>query len=694
MFRDDRLNEEYGEELPLVEEHGGEGSLITGHSIMKSGFGGRFPSDRRFRVLFAWSVSAFMMFFMLVFFAWLWVVVLFDTGFHDALVAQAVISSPKSLGYPLFVTSPGASPDLPPFYEAWYFFNLTNADDVRLRGHHPHVEQLGPYIYSMVKLKYNISWNEDGSVISFRECESWNYEPALTQQGCPSCDPDRDIVVNVNPGYIGAVASAGGELLLTQGFTGPAMARVFTFLETTFATDTEALHSTAALAAQEASLQGPSPGFFATWANATEAPSEEWNGMLVSFAGTPSGISLEAAQQLFTAGHPYSLLSTSTLSYQAWGTAAQGVNATSRSAMRALLEETFGLSEAQVAMLCTWLRLQFWPLLVEPPLLSQFGVPCLQMLAYVQWGTGNVTPTDKKGHHVSVQSLYPDEPFLGKPEFALWADSQPAALMSWQDAVKLWGDLTTCSGPPDLKKGLFNANNWAAFALYGGAPANMSVLEEVWGITSAAQLRLLELYFADMADKFAQPYMVYLDSIGGGLITARSAGSWAFQAIDPLVLLLKPLSSDVALQPNVSTDFQCFHDISTRIASYDTGKNDISMIANTLSYGGMTEWPLGWYNTSYPQYQVHGVNSEGQFQPFLPPNQDLLVFDNNFMRTLTLNHIENVTIQGVDAYRYTISPSNFYAPDYRFSINDPKFQGFANVTGPKQGGIFSFSLSL
>ena len=690
MFDHDHdLNEEHELAHPLDHD-----DFLLGTDLWRSGFGGSFPKDRRFRTLFAWSVSAFMMFFLLVFFAWLWVAVLFDTGFHDAIVGQAVISSPQSPGYADFMLSPGETPDLPPYYEYWYFFNLTNAEDVRLRGRRPHVAQVGPYVYSMVKKKYNMSWSPDETVINYRECESWIYVPELT---CAGCDPDKDIIFNVNPGYMGAIANAGGELPLTQAFTGPSMGRVFSFLETVFVQDTVAWTSTGVLASQEQLLGGPSDQFFATWANATVPPDAQWDAMLVSAqSGQPSGISLASAQLLFSPAHPYSLLNPDPSAYRLWAQAAPpaadtlAANATQDA--RALLQATFALSAQQTAMVCDWLRAQFWPASVVPPLLSQHGVPCLQYLAYVQWGTGAVSPTAKDGQHLSVQELYPARGFLAKPEFALWGDDSLPSQMAWQDAVKLWGDLTTCgpTGRPDLGLGLFNANNWAVFALYAGAPANLTMLDDTWGIKSGKQLRLLELYFADMADKFAQPDMAELAEIGGGVITFRTVNQWAWQAIDPLLVFLKPLSSDVALQPNITTDFQCFHDIRTRIASYYTGKGDISQVGGTISYGGMTQFPPDWYNASYPPYQIHGTNSEGQFEPFFPAGQDIQVFDNNFMRTLTLNHVDNVTIKGVFSYRFTLSPSNFYSPNYPFNMNDPNFQGFANLSGPQQGGMFFF----
>lgn len=628
-------------------------------------------------------MAAFLMFFVFVFFAWMWVVVLFDPGFNGVIRSQIVVDSPQSAGWEDFLTSPSdGKPDIPPYYELWWFYNLTNVEEIK-QGHNPVVKEVGPYVYSQIKIKINISFPDDGNVIRYRQCESWQWEPELSaREGCVDCDPDRDIITNVNPGYMGAIAQAGGEVALSQGFTGPSMAKIFAFMNRVFVPDIFAFNTTGQLPARQHLLlplvSSSLPEFYDVWANATQLPNSSWAGMLVSLdADAPSGISLATAQELWNARQVYSLLNTELESYLMWGSAVTG-----NTSAQNFLAAKFALSEQQTTMLCSWLRDQFWPLWVEPSVLSQFGVPDKSALPYVQWGLGTVSPVDKKGKHLSIQAMYPSENFGAKPEFALWGAVLPGATMNWPNAVQLWGNLThPLAGNP---LGLFNAENWAYFAQYA-FPVNLTALGTIWGISSNVQLRVLELYFADMGDKISQPNMAYLASIGGGVITSRTVNSWAWKAIDPLLLFLKPESADVALQGNLTSIEECLISPKVGLDNYNTGKDKINTIGNTLTFLNMSVLPASWYNESYPPVPVHGVNSAGQFQPFLHNQKDLFVFDNNFIRTLKLTHYSNITVKGVNAFRYMLANDNFLAPNYRYNINKPEFQGFCNLSGPQQG---------
>lgn len=66
--------------------------------------------------------------------------------------------------------------DVPvPIYLRFYFFNLTNPEDVYdLKK--PILEELGPYTFREERKKVNITWNENGTV-SYRQIKRWYYQP-------------------------------------------------------------------------------------------------------------------------------------------------------------------------------------------------------------------------------------------------------------------------------------------------------------------------------------------------------------------------------------------------------------------------------------------------------------------------------------------------------------------------------------
>jgi CD36 family len=512
-----------------------------------------------------------------------------------------------------------------------------------------------------------VTFSEDGNVVSYVLCQGWHYNAEVSERnGCTGCNPDTDVIHNLNPGYFGAIANAGGELALTQAMTGPAMRRIFDFLETRFVQDTVARHSALSLPERKASLtvDGDSDAFYATWANATVLPSANWTGMLVSAgAPEPSGIGLDSARHLFDALRESSLTNADADSYSLWSEAvALRGDARANARNLAHIEVSFALSARQAQMVLDWLAAGYWPTSVEPALRERYGVERTTQLAYVQWGEASVSPDGK-----SVAELYPGEHFASKPEFALW--SRHAATMTAADAEKLW----------DGSIGLFVALNWAVFAEYAAPPPNLEKLAAVWGIESKAQLTFLELYFANAADKFGQPMMVELARAGGALMAHRSPNEWAWHAVDPLLVVLQPESADVALQGNDTSPDAC---LAARPPDYFlTGANDTALVGQELTFDGMAEFPSSWYAFTY---HVHGSNSDGQFVPQMEPDTDLYVFDNNFMRTLKATHIANTTIRDVKVYKFWLSPENFDVPQPDFYMRDG-FQGFCNLTGPQQG---------
>lgn len=107
--------------------------------------------------------------------------ILLATVAHDELVSyieeqlenQFLITSPSSGTYPSFQDS--TNPNAGQVYSNYWFYNITNPDAV-LQGAAPEVVEIGPVRYLYYNTKYNISWENDGEIVSYKEYQ--RYFPA------------------------------------------------------------------------------------------------------------------------------------------------------------------------------------------------------------------------------------------------------------------------------------------------------------------------------------------------------------------------------------------------------------------------------------------------------------------------------------------------------------------------------------
>lgn len=85
-----------------------------------------------------------------------------------------------------------------------YFFNITNIDAVNRGKAKPRMRQMGPYIYRMVWVKDNITFNDNGTV-SFLEKITFHFDAENTEGS------EGDLVTTVNVPYLAAL-----HLMLSQ----------------------------------------------------------------------------------------------------------------------------------------------------------------------------------------------------------------------------------------------------------------------------------------------------------------------------------------------------------------------------------------------------------------------------------------------------------------------------------------------
>ncbi|KAF2363795.1 CD36 family, partial [Trinorchestia longiramus] len=105
--------------------------------------------------------------------------VLITVGIVVPLLLPAVVNGQLDK---MFVLSPN-SPTIEsfiepsvPFQQAFYFFNVTNADEI-LIGKKPRVEEVGPFFYEEKFQRQDINWNVMKSSVSYRKNSTFRFVP-------------------------------------------------------------------------------------------------------------------------------------------------------------------------------------------------------------------------------------------------------------------------------------------------------------------------------------------------------------------------------------------------------------------------------------------------------------------------------------------------------------------------------------
>ncbi|XP_067894635.1 lysosome membrane protein 2-like [Heterodontus francisci] len=80
----------------------------------------------------------------------------------------------------------------PPIYMQFYFFNVTNPDEV-LNGGKPFLEEKGPYTYREYQPKENVTFVDDGEMVSAMTSKTYVFVPELSKG-----DPETDLIRTVN----------------------------------------------------------------------------------------------------------------------------------------------------------------------------------------------------------------------------------------------------------------------------------------------------------------------------------------------------------------------------------------------------------------------------------------------------------------------------------------------------------------
>ncbi|XP_067010074.2 protein croquemort [Anabrus simplex] len=87
----------------------------------------------------------------------------------DAIVRKELTISPSSKSYQIWKYTPV------PMTLEFYFFNWTNPEDIRKPGTKPNLVQMGPYVFTEVHEKVNLTWNPNNT-ISYKQIRRWYFD--------------------------------------------------------------------------------------------------------------------------------------------------------------------------------------------------------------------------------------------------------------------------------------------------------------------------------------------------------------------------------------------------------------------------------------------------------------------------------------------------------------------------------------
>ncbi|GFU56970.1 scavenger receptor class B member 1 [Nephila pilipes] len=115
-------------------------------------------------------------------------------GIMDRQIKKRIILKEGSQSYKYWKDVPV------PIYIHFYFFNITNREEIWDLTNKPILEEMGPYTFRESREKVNITWNENGTV-SYKQIRSWYFQPDKTHG---SLD---DIVTTLNVPMVAAAMS-------------------------------------------------------------------------------------------------------------------------------------------------------------------------------------------------------------------------------------------------------------------------------------------------------------------------------------------------------------------------------------------------------------------------------------------------------------------------------------------------------
>ncbi|KJE93581.1 hypothetical protein CAOG_04346 [Capsaspora owczarzaki ATCC 30864] len=94
-----------------------------------------------------------------------------------------------------------------PIYMTFFMFNVENPEEVFDHGSPPFVREMGPYVYNELRIKVNVTWNANQTVLTYRQHQTYIFNQEMS-----GTNTEDDQITTINFGLCGLVG-----LLYTKG---------------------------------------------------------------------------------------------------------------------------------------------------------------------------------------------------------------------------------------------------------------------------------------------------------------------------------------------------------------------------------------------------------------------------------------------------------------------------------------------
>eukprot|EP00004_Rigifila_ramosa_P006287 TRINITY_DN1698_c0_g1_i1.p1 TRINITY_DN1698_c0_g1~~TRINITY_DN1698_c0_g1_i1.p1 ORF type:complete len:753 (+),score=188.33 TRINITY_DN1698_c0_g1_i1:1-2259(+) len=540
----------------------------------------------------------------------------------------------------------------------FYMYNLTNSAQLLASpGVKPQYEILGPYRFYREFEKFDIELSEDKKTLEYYTALRYFVKPDTFG------DPIKDMITNVNPGFVGILQLSGSEQKVVFPLTGPSQQGYMQLLANLGIT-LDIVPSINSTVQRILDLEAPRnwtlSEFCSVWTNSTYNPEVLWTDFLPSeLPLAATNISLNSCLLLFDPNPAnYSLVNAPADKMVAWFY----LERTSPT-----LQALFQLTEAQVVAVANWITAyrdaRVWPITRAKFDNNPYPIVTKEDLGILQMGKAAVIPA---GTRVTF-------PSIGLPgdEYALYQ----SAGMDFFVLKNLYLDPVV---------GVYNPLNMGEFlklcqAAYGGSDLNLTIAEMIqakWGIEPIDSFGY-SIYLQNMyAPRIASPELQYYYNLGGYLFTSRSVVDWLFYAVDPLVQKLNPARSLVAIFRN-NTDYDSARFAVPGKTKVRTGLGEYKRLEELVEFEGRSVTPY------WREPEPVSGNEATQWSPAIGLKDTHKFWMFELARAIDLKYTgDHVSARGISLRRY-VEPEDIFAPNPQYYQT---IQGFANLTAPR-GGI-------
>jgi len=351
----------------------------------------------------------------------------------------------------------------------------------------------------------------------------------------------------------------------------------------------------------------------------------------------------------------FSLLNTDSITAWAWDRSLTNASYTS------LLLKTFNITVTQLEAIWYWRIESFGPQFIYPNAIEKYNLTKISDIGWAQWSAGYDILGGSVDSPVSIHDLFPTEEigYYNTVELFCYPPPDPPVL-SWQDTQRI---LDPVSG----------LGNMTIFQDYAFAMSNQTSSTNFsrWGMLQPQAEQIFSyLLYAGVLQVGPALQAVFGES--GGFILNQTVDDWVFNCNYFLLNLLIVDPPDCSLLVNRTI----FNN-----ATIISGKNNISAINQYVEWNGS---PIvsGLWATNVP---VKGRTELGQFQVNQNKETVLQTFNDEFVRTMTLNYNSSSSVHDIDTNHFVLNYSDTFSPNPTYFQSIP---GFANLTAVKLAPMY------